>query len=347
VLYKLQNRNRLPFLDLQKQLITYRDKENALARRMAGEDLPAPGDAKADFARVICKACAYDRKDRYQSPGEFREALEEIRYRRKHPGAVQRQPDIQAVRPEAVSPEPVRSEPVRPEPVSRPVNREYRQKTPQPVQRPAERTPSRNSARRRKKKKGTTRLLIAVTLMAFAVLIVGVLFVRLLIRKSDSSGVNGNYVQMESAKGDELTQELNQIQEQATTIVNNLSNYNWIGSEAEGRISYLDENGTVMKILIYPSLSAEGYYEEYYYWDGELFFAYIWADENTLPYLEEGEQKVNLYYYKDDELIRWIDDNNRCHDLETDNEEYVNRGEKYLSQAKEYASRLSVEEGAG
>lgn len=33
VLYKLMNHNRLPFLNLEKQLITYRDKENALTRR--------------------------------------------------------------------------------------------------------------------------------------------------------------------------------------------------------------------------------------------------------------------------------------------------------------------------
>lgn len=26
-----------------------------------------------------------------------------------------------------------------------------------------------------------------------------------------------------------------------------------------------------MKILIYPDLSEDGYYEEYYYWNDELF----------------------------------------------------------------------------
>ncbi len=40
VLYKLMNHNRLPFLNLEKQLITYRDKENALTRRMSGETPP-------------------------------------------------------------------------------------------------------------------------------------------------------------------------------------------------------------------------------------------------------------------------------------------------------------------
>ena len=28
-------------------------------------------------------------------------------------------------------------------------------------------------------------------------------------------------------------------------------------------------------------------------------------------------------------MIRWIDSNGKCHDNETDNEEFVKRGEKY------------------
>lgn len=80
VLYRLRNHNRLPFIDLEKQLITYRDKENALTRRMSGEELPAPAEAADGLAQVILKACAYRREDRYQTPEEFREALEAVRY---------------------------------------------------------------------------------------------------------------------------------------------------------------------------------------------------------------------------------------------------------------------------
>lgn len=60
VLYKLRNHNRLPFISLEKQLITYRDKENALNKRMAGEKLPRPAEAGDAFAEVILKACAFD-----------------------------------------------------------------------------------------------------------------------------------------------------------------------------------------------------------------------------------------------------------------------------------------------
>ena len=67
-------------IDLEKQLITYRDKENALTRRMSGEELPAPAEAADGLAKVILKACAYRRENRYQTPEEFREALEAVRY---------------------------------------------------------------------------------------------------------------------------------------------------------------------------------------------------------------------------------------------------------------------------
>ena len=82
VLYKLMNKNRLPFLNLEKQFITYRDKENALARRMSGEALKKPVDAGEDFSRIILKACAYRADDRYQTPEEFYNDLDDLQHGR-------------------------------------------------------------------------------------------------------------------------------------------------------------------------------------------------------------------------------------------------------------------------
>ena len=42
------------------------------------------------------------------------------------------------------------------------------------------------------------------------------------------------------------------------------------------------------------------------------------------------------------ERLRWIDENNRCHDNETNNDEYVSRGEKYLNRAEEYKNELNL-----
>ena len=78
VLYRLMNHNRLPFMSLEKQFITYRDKENALNKRVAGEQMSAPVDAGTQFARIIMKACAYDPAQRYQTPEELYSALDDL-----------------------------------------------------------------------------------------------------------------------------------------------------------------------------------------------------------------------------------------------------------------------------
>ena len=81
VLYRLMNHNRLPFLSVEKQLITYRDKENALTRRISGEELPLPCDATRPFGEVIVKACAYAPRERYATARELREALMRLQRR--------------------------------------------------------------------------------------------------------------------------------------------------------------------------------------------------------------------------------------------------------------------------
>ena len=319
VLYKLRNHNRLPFISLEKQLITYRDKENALNRRMSGEKLPRPAEAGEGLADIILKACAYDRKDRFETAEEFREALEALKYQK--PAPVKKQPE-----------EPEESDTTDDEDYVEIIEEE-----------PEKTVVAGRTNRSHKKKRGIDPLVIAVVVMSIAVCVVIGVFIWLVKENSELQRLKQSVTEtVQSAENKQLQDTLEKIRTQATTITDNLNDYNWIGSEEDGKISYLDDEGVVKKVLVYPSLSQDGYYEEYYYWEGELFFAYIWADHNTLSYLKEGEQKVDLYYYDDGKLIRWIDENNVCHDNETDNEEYVNRGKKYWDQAEEYKSQLNA-----
>ena len=319
VLYKLRNHNRLPFISLEKQLITYRDKENALNRRMSGENPPRPAEAGEGLADIILKACAYDRQDRFETAEEFREALEALKYQK--PASVKKQPE----------------EPEEPDATD---NEDYIEII---EEEPEKTVVAGRTSRPHKKKRGIDPLVIAVVVMSIAVCVVVGVFIWLVKENSELQRLKQSVTEtVQSAENKQLQETLEKIRTQATTITDNLNDYNWIGSEEDGKISYLDDEGVVKKVLVYPSLSQDGYYEEYYYWEGELFFAYIWADHNTLSYLKEGEQKVDLYYYDDGKLIRWIDENNVCHDNETDNEEYVDRGKKYWDQAEEYKSQLNA-----
>ena len=337
VLYKLRNHNRLPFISLKKQLITYRDKEEALNRRMAGEKLPVPAEAGEAFAEVILKACAYDRHDRYESAEEFRMALEQILY----PG----QPEMQEIRTPAITPDFEGSGKIFPEQEEEPEGTRVLKRTD-----PKARIHGEYSSKNRKptkRKKKFEPLFAAAVIMVIAVCIVVSVFIWLLKENAELQKLKQSVTEtVQSAENKQLQETLEKIQSQATEISDNLNDYSWIGSEDEGKISYLrqkdDGSWQVMKILIYPSLSQDGYYQEYYYWNNELFFAYIWADNNTMSDLKDGEQKIDRYYYEDGKLIRWIDDKNRCHDNETDSEEYVTRGEKYWDYADEYKTQLNL-----
>lgn len=337
VLYKLRNHNRLPFISLKKQLITYRDKEEALNRRMAGEKLPVPAEAGEAFAEVILKACAYDRHDRYESAEEFRMALEQILY----PG----QPEMQEIRKPAITPDFEGSGKIFPEQEEEPEGTRVLKRT-DPKARIHGEYSSKNRKPTKRKKKFEPLFAVAV-IMVIAVCIVVSVFIWLLKENAELQKLKQSVTEtVQSAENKQLQETLEKIQSQATEISDNLNDYSWIGSEDEGKISYLrqkdDGSWQVMKILIYPSLSQDGYYQEYYYWNNELFFAYIWADNNTMSDLKDGEQKIDRYYYEDGKLIRWIDDKNRCHDNETDSEEYVTRGEKYWDYADEYKTQLNL-----
>lgn len=358
VLYKLRNHNRLPFISLEKQLITYRDKENALNKRMAGEKLPRPAEAGDAFAEVILKACAFDREERYANAEEFREALERVKTGSSSAKTVHvRKTQELEHAPGKINPQKVQHK--------------SQQRTPQKDRKQAiqqsqmkaetegtvivrknnqERPLSAKKAKKRAKKKFEP-LVAAVIIMFAAVCVIVGVFIWLLRENAELQRLKQSVTEtVQTAESKQLQEILEKIQTQATEISDNLNDYSWIGSEEDGKISYLkqlnDGSWQVRKILIYPSLSKDNQYEEYYYWKNELFFAYIWSDSSTSGDIsgdiKEGQQKIDRYYYDDGKLVRWIDENNRCHDNETNNDEYVSRGEKYLNRAEEYKNELNL-----
>ena len=342
VLYKLCNHNRLPFISLQKQLITYHDKENALNRRMAGEELPMPAQADNTLGEVILKACAYDRDKRYQTAVEFREVLERLRSGENTLSKHGQRKHKQTNQKTKIADEPEKQlagEVEKTVAVRKPVQKQM------PVSKSKKGAPQRKTSKKKRKKFDP--LVAAVLIMLVAVCVIIGVFIWMLRANAELQQLKKSVTEtVQTAENKQLQETLEKIQTQATEISDNLNSYSWIGSEDQGKISYLKQldNGNVqlMKVLIYPSMSKDGYYQEYYYWDDELFFAYIWADSHTLSTLKDGEQRVDRYYYDEGKLVRWIDENNRCHDNETDNDEYKSRGEKYRNFAEEYKNQLNL-----
>ena len=78
VLYRLLNRNKPPFVDAGKQLISPEDKRLSAEKRFSGEDIPAPVDASPAMADIILRACAYDPEERFSSASEMKKALSSL-----------------------------------------------------------------------------------------------------------------------------------------------------------------------------------------------------------------------------------------------------------------------------
>lgn len=77
VMYRMLNYNRPPFVPLPPQPLTSEFTEISNARRFKGEKLPVPAECKnQNLAEIILKACEYYPQNRWQTPEEFKDALE-------------------------------------------------------------------------------------------------------------------------------------------------------------------------------------------------------------------------------------------------------------------------------
>lgn len=80
VMYKLLNENRLPFLPEYPKPIAPVDKEEALHKRLRGDNIPEPKNGSRKLRQIVLKACAYKPEERYSSAEEMRRDLENLLY---------------------------------------------------------------------------------------------------------------------------------------------------------------------------------------------------------------------------------------------------------------------------
>lgn len=352
VLYKLMNQNRLPFLSLDKQLITYRDKETALARRMAGEKMPVPVNASAAFSHIILKACAYEPGKRYRKPEDMLRDLEKLRLAPVNAEKEWEKSQWELTNSAELERDQRRYAPQKPEDrmerthvaedpqIEKAVREEEAQ-----LRKPAKNAvknyekQSVNASSTKRKKQQRSRWdqerqispwTVSLIVVALAACIIIGVYMKLIHDENRKAQNTENVMEVleandnSTAQIDEFSTSIQTIKEQANTIVSELPDCKEVGKEGD-RLRYYDSNGKLVKALIYPETSEDGVYEEYYYWDERLFFAYVWT----------GNKKELYYYDKRGKLIRWIDTDGTVHDKENDSTEYTKRGEKYWKNALE------------
>lgn len=79
VMYRLLNFNREPFLPLPPENIKYNDKNEALVKRMQGQNFVPPANAGEQLSKIIMKACSFEPKNRFSSSDEMKQELEKIK----------------------------------------------------------------------------------------------------------------------------------------------------------------------------------------------------------------------------------------------------------------------------
>lgn len=80
VMYKLANRNLLPFVTSASDAQSRRE---AYEERFSGREIPLPCGVSTELGKIICKACAFCPEDRFRSAGEFSRALSSLHDGRK------------------------------------------------------------------------------------------------------------------------------------------------------------------------------------------------------------------------------------------------------------------------
>lgn len=79
VMYRLLNFNREPFLPLPPENIKYNDKNEALVKRMQGQNFAPPANAGEQLSKIIMKACSFEPQNRFSSSDEMKRELEKIK----------------------------------------------------------------------------------------------------------------------------------------------------------------------------------------------------------------------------------------------------------------------------
>ena len=352
VLYKLMNQNRLPFLSLDKQLITYRDKETALARRMAGEKMPAPVNASASFSHIILKACAYEPGKRYRKPEDMLRDLEKLRLAPVNAekeweksqweltNSAELERDQRRYAPQEPEDRMERTHVAEDPQIEKAVREEeaqLRKPAKNAVKNYEKQSVNASSTKRKKQQRSgwdqerqISPWTVSLIVVALAACIIIGVYMKLIHDEDRKAQNTENVMEVleandnSTAQIDEFSTSIQTIKEQANTIVSELPDCKEVGKEGD-RLRYYDSNGKLVNALIYPETSEDGVYEEYYYWDERLFFAYVWT----------GNKKELYYYDKRGKLIRWIDTDGTVHDKENDSTEYTKRGEKYWKNALE------------
>ena len=107
-------------------------------------------------------------------------------------------------------------------------------------------------------------------------------------------------------------------------------------SEEGGELIAYFHGPTIMKIAATFFGETGRSAEEYYYWDGKLIFVFRREARYDKPLSGKiVATKENRLYFKDDKMIRWIDENGK--EVAAGSTEFADKEKEYSKSSKEFS----------
>ena len=78
VMYRYLNDGRMPYMPQSPAPVHADDREEAFIKRVNGHEMPAPRCGSDELKRIVLKACAFNREDRYRDAEEMLKDLEAV-----------------------------------------------------------------------------------------------------------------------------------------------------------------------------------------------------------------------------------------------------------------------------
>jgi len=122
---------------------------------------------------------------------------------------------------------------------------------------------------------------------------------------------------------------INQNVNRYRRVKKNLSGFSAEGGEL---LAYF-HGPSVMKMVATFFGESGRAVEEYYFWNGTLIFVFRTDNRYDKPFGKVVSKIENRFYFKDDKLIRWLDEKGK--EVASDSAEYAPKQADYLKSSRE------------
>lgn len=151
-----------------------------------------------------------------------------------------------------------------------------------------------------------------------------------------------------SANSAQENDSLSFIRQRYAAINKNLAKYRVVKKELSGfsteggELTAYFDGAAIVKIAATFNGETNSFFEEFYYSNEKLIFVYRKQEIYDEPMTKVVKTKENRFYFSNDQLIRWINENGR--QVAASNSKYTGRQIHYLGSSKLFTEGVRSQE---